>query len=529
MASAAPAFPGYRVTGQLGQGGMGQVFLAEDEMLGRKVAIKTILPAVSGVGESRARFLREARAMATVEHPRVVRVYSFGEAAGQAYFVMELIEGETLAARLHRTPQLSVEEGLRIAREVAEALAAAWSRGIVHRDIKPGNIVLDQDGHVHVADFGLARPAETGRDPSLTREGAFVGSPHYVAPEQARASATDFRTDIYSLGIVLFEMLAGRRPFEGGSAMEVVSRQLTEPTPPLRTFAPQTPDPVARLVRTMTEKDPTLRPASYPTLIASLSGTLPGAGTVAATSLPTSTMPTAEFPAAVPVPVAGKSRPRWLTVGVPAMVVAALLAGYLLRDRLGRTPRPAGDLVVALAPFYGADEESAKEARTLATLVESEVKRVLGDEEGRGVGLATAASAVRSPREARRLGERASADVVLWGEVLAFKEDVELQPALTPVAEGGPLKSPKLPALLLEQGGSPIEVRRKGAMRVAEAVARLAAQAALNRGKADTALALLRECRPTAEMLELRATALDKLGRKDDAAAARRNAEALRN
>jgi hypothetical protein len=528
--ASAPAFPGYRVVDVLGQGGMGQVYLAEDEMLGRKVAIKTILPTVSGAGEHRARFLREARAMATVEHPRVVRVYSFGEAAGQAYFVMELIEGETLAARLHRTPQLSVDEALRIAREVAEALAAAWARGIVHRDVKPGNIILDREGHAHVADFGLARPAEAGTDPSITREGAFVGSPHYVAPEQVRAAGTDFRTDIYSLGIVLYEMLAGRRPFEGRSTLEVVSQQLTEPTPPLRTFAPATPDPVAQLVRTMTEKDPTLRPASYPTLIASLSGTLPGeAGSLSATSLPTSSMPTAAFPGALPVPVARRPRPRWLTAGVPVLVVAALLGGYLLRDRLGRTPRPAGDLVLVVAPFYGADEESAKEARTLTTLVDSEAKRLLGDEEGRAVGLTTGPGAARSAREARRVGERASADVVLWGEVLAFKGDVEVQAALTPVAEGGPLKSPKLPALLLEQGGSPIEVRRRGAMRLAEALVRLAAQGALDRGSADTALALLRECRPTVETLELRAAVLDKLGRQDEADAARRAAEALKS
>jgi hypothetical protein len=528
--TAAPAFPGYRVLDVLGQGGMGQVYLAEDEMLGRKVAIKTILPAVAGAGEHRARFLREARAMATVEHPRVVRVYSFGEAAGQAYFVMELIEGETLAARLHRTPQLAVDEALRVAREVAEALAAAWDRGIVHRDVKPGNIILDREGHAHVADFGLARPAETDTDPSITREGAFVGSPHYVAPEQVRAAATDFRTDIYSLGIVLYEMLAGRRPFEGKSTMEVVSRQLTEPTPPLRTFAPQTPDPVAQLVRTMTEKDPTLRPASYPALIASLSGTLPGnAGSLSATALPTSSMPTVAFPAAIPVPLARPPRPRWLTAGVPVAVLAVVIAGYLLRDRLGRTPRPAGDLVVALAPFYAADDESSKEAHTLATLVESELKRVLGDEEGRAVGLVTAPGPARSAREARRLGERASADVVLWGEVLAFKGDVEVQPALTPVSAGRGILSPKLGTQLLEQGGSPLEVRRKGAMRLAEAVARLATKAALDRGSAETALALLRECRPSAETLDLRAAIFDKLGRGDEAAAARRDAEALRN
>jgi hypothetical protein len=496
---------------------MGQVYLAEDEMLGRKVAIKTILPSVSGVGEGRTRFLREARAMATVEHPRVVRVYSFGETAGQAYFVMELVEGETLQARLQRTPRLTIDEALRIAREAAEALAAAWARGIVHRDVKPSNIILDRDGHVHVADFGLARPVESAGDASVTRDGAFVGSPHYVAPEQARAQAADFRTDIYSLGIVLYEMIAGRRPFEGRTAAEVVARALGEPTPPLQSFAPNTPDPVARLVHTMTEKDPTLRPASYPTLIASLSGTTP----LEAVTLPTRSMPGAAL-------VASKRRSRRLAAGT-ALVLLVLAAGaYALRARLVRAPRPPGDLVVAIAPFYGADEESAKEARTLTTLVESEIRRVLADEEGSAVGLASAPEPARNARAARGLGQRAGADVVLWGETLAFRGEVEIQPALTRVAEAAP-PSPRLDPLLLEaQAASPIEVRRRAAVRLAEAVARFAALTALEGGAAEKALRLLEHCRPSAETLELRARALERLGRDGEAEAARREALAAR-
>lgn len=524
----APAFHGYRVLGALGQGGMGQVYLAEDEVLGRKVAIKTILPAVSGEGEHRARFLREARAMATVEHPRVVRVYSFGEAAGQAYFVMELVEGETLAARLQRTPQLSVEEALRIAREVAEALAAAWARGLVHRDVKPSNIMLDREGHVHVADFGLARQAEAGSDLSITREGTFVGSPHYVAPEQVRTQPTDFRSDIYSLGIVLYEMLAGRRPFEGRSAMEVIARHLSEPPPPLSTYAPETPLPVLQLIRTMTAKEPASRPPSYPTLIESLSGTLPGFGATDS-SLPTTSMPLAALPASVPSPTERKARSRWLTLGAPLVIVAALAGAYLARDLFGRTPRPPGDLVVALLPFYAGDEESAKEARTLFALVQSETRRILGDEEGRAVGLAAATGPARNAREARRQGARGGADVALWGEVLAFRGDVEVQPALTPVDEAGGA-GPKLGTLLFQQqAGSPIEARRRGAARLAEAVARLAAQRALDRGQAETALRLLQECRPSVENLELRASVLERLGRQDEAAAVRREADALKS
>jgi hypothetical protein len=379
---------------------------------------------------------------------------------------------------------------------VAEALAAAWARGIVHRDVKPSNIILDREGHVHVADFGLARPAESGGQDSVTRDGAFVGSPHYVAPEQARAQAADFRTDIYSLGIVLFEMIAGRRPFDGKTAMEVVSRQLTEPVPPLRSFAPGTPEPVDRLVHTMTAKDPTSRPASYPTLIASLSGTAP-----VEASLPTSSMPGS---------LTVRSGRRGLWAGAAVLALVLLGTGDALRDRLAPSTRPAGEFVVAVAPFYGSDEESAKEGKALALLVESETRRLLGDEDGRSVGLASASEPARNVRAARRLGERLGADVVLWGETFAFRGEVETQPALTRVAEGAPA-APRLGPLLFEsQAGGAIEMRRRGALRLAEALVRLAARAALDAGQADTALRLLQECRAEPETLQLRAAALTR-------------------
>jgi hypothetical protein len=532
MATPAPApaaFPGYHVLGSIGHGGMGHVYLAEDELLGRKVAIKTILPEVAGEGARRARFLREARAMATVEHPRVVRVYSFGETAGQAYFVMELIEGETLAERLRRTPRLKLAEALRIAREVTEALAAAWARGIIHRDIKPSNIILDREGHVHVADFGLARPAEPAADAAITRDGAFVGSPHYVSPEQALAKETDFRADIYSLGIVLYEMLSGWRPFEGANAMDVIARHLNEPVPPLREAAPGTPEPVERLVRSMTEKQPAQRPPSYASLIECLAGPFPepGAETASWETL-SSASPTGALPLPAPVPRAARRRPL-LKLGAAAAVALALVAGVVLRDRLVPAPRPSGDLVIATAPFHAVDAGSASEAELLTTLVESELRRLVGDEDGRAVALTSAPRAARSTREARGLGEKASADAVLWGEVLAFRGDVEVRSVLTQVVEGSGPTSAELETLLLSaQGGAPIELRRNAAGRLATGVLVLAARDTLQRGRAETALALLARCPPTTATLQLRAEIQDRLGRAEDADATRRELEAAR-
>ncbi len=257
----------HRILRKLGEGGMGTVYLAEDTTLGRLVAIKVISgdrgPRDQG---ARVRFLREARAMATVEHPHVVRVYSYGESAGVVYLVMEYVEGESLGDRIRRVGRLSVEEAIEIVLQVAGALEAASERGIVHRDIKPSNLLLDARDHVRVADFGLAKlalPEVASDEASLTHTGQLVGSPHYLSPEQARGETVDLRSDIYSLGIVLYEMLAGARPFHGTTPAAVVAHHLHTPLPSLREKRPETPPQLAALVERMTEKDPGRRPGSY--------------------------------------------------------------------------------------------------------------------------------------------------------------------------------------------------------------------------------------------------------------------------
>lgn len=512
MASAAPAIPGYRVLRLLGEGGMGQVFLAEDEVLGRPVAVKTISPEVAGRGEARARFLREARAMATVEHPRVVRVYSFGEREALAYFVMEYVEGEPLADRLRRGP-LGVGESLRITGEVAEALDAAWRRGIVHRDVKPGNILLDREGHVHVADFGLARPrALSGGSDEITREGVFVGSPHYVAPEQARGEQTDFRSDIYSLGVVLYEMLAGRRPFEGKTPTEVVAKHLYEAPPPLRNLAPDAPEAVAQLVERMTAKDPQKRPASYAEVLSTLGGRHM---MLTRTALPTATMPSG---AARP---RARRRRRWWSWAA-AGAAAAALAGALTIGIPYRHPRPPGDLVVAVAPFYGPDQESASEGRAFAALVGSEVTRRLGPDQASAIALVEAPEAVRGHAAARRLGSRLAADVVVWGEALTFRGETEIQPYLTARASDTGL--PRFGAFVVDSAVSPIEQRRRGASHLADALVRLAAERALERGDAREALARIEACDASAPALRIKARSLAMLGRKAEAESALRAA-----
>ena len=205
----------YRVTGELGRGAMGVVYRGVDPSLDRPVAIKVIATRVGAVSASseelEARFLREARVAARINHPGVVTVYDAGREGDSLYLVMELIEGESLAERLSRGDYPTQTEALGLVARVAEALASPHNLGIIHRDVKPANIMLTKDGGVKVADFGVAKAV--GEETNLTRTGIVVGSPAYMAPEQVRGQELDGRTDLFSLGVVLYELLLRRKPF----------------------------------------------------------------------------------------------------------------------------------------------------------------------------------------------------------------------------------------------------------------------------------------------------------------------------
>ena len=458
MSTALPSIRGYRILRPLGAGGMGQVFLAEDETLERRVAIKLIAARLAGEGIARARFLREARVMAGVEHPHVVRIYGFGEADGQPYIVMEYVEGETLADRLSRARRLALEDALRIAREVVQALAAAWSRGIVHRDIKPANILLDREDHVKVADFGLARPR--GGDAELTGSGAIVGTPHYISPEQARGEETDFRSDVYSLGVVLYEMLGGQKPFTGGSPMEVIARHLRDPLPPIGEKCPDVPPGVATLVEAMTAKSPAARPASYPDLLRSLTpaGAMPVALDSAASTMPKG---------AKRIRTTAQPVHRWIAA---AAMLAVIVAGLGLT--LGRSRTRHGSFAVAVAPFYGADAESEKEGRVITSLLESELTRRLPEEDVDVLGVKEVDQIVRSPRAARALTQEVNVDVLVWGEALAFQGEVELAARLTR-RDGTLVEAAGRTETLAAGSPNAIELRRARATALVDMVAEI--------------------------------------------------------
>ncbi len=264
-------FGEFRILGELGRGGMGVVYRAEDPNLKREIAIKVMLPQYAANSDAKARFVREARAQAKVEHEHVAAIFQVAEHAGVPFLVMPLLKGMTLQAAIKANPRPPLTEVIRITREVAEGLAAAHEKGLVHRDIKPANIWLEgKKLRVRVLDFGLARAADveatdTSEGP-LTAEGAIVGTPAYMSPEQARGDAVDGRTDLFSLGVMLYQMSAGELPFRGGSALAVLSALALHVPPPLITKNPAVPPALSNLVERLLAKSAEGRPPTAETV-----------------------------------------------------------------------------------------------------------------------------------------------------------------------------------------------------------------------------------------------------------------------
>lgn len=255
----------YRILEKLGAGGMGEVYLAEDTLLGRRVAIKFLPPEAVSDGHARKRLVREARAAATLDHPNICSVFEVGEEAGRGFIVMQYVEGETLDARITRKPP-DVKEALAVAAQLADALAEAHSHGITHRDIKPSNVMITSRGQAKVMDFGLAKvipevKVESGAETEalLSAPGAVLGTVPYMSPEQVRGEPVDGRSDIFSLGVVLYEMLSGQQPFASKSAAATASAILTHEPPPLARYAKEVPAELERIVGKALRKDPDQR------------------------------------------------------------------------------------------------------------------------------------------------------------------------------------------------------------------------------------------------------------------------------
>ena len=261
-------FGAYRVLELLGTGGMGRVYRAVDEALQREVALKTLLPALAADVEFVARFTREARAAASLNHPNITQVYATGQEGAIPYFAMELIRGRSLEAVARQSGALEPVLAAGYIMQAATGLRHAAQKGLIHRDIKPSNLMLTEDGQVKVTDFGLAKAARA--ETQLTATGEVLGSPGYISPEQAQGQALDARSDIYSLGATFFHLITGRLPFQAPTAVAMILKHMNEPLRSPRALNAAIPFPIAAIIQKMMAKNPAERFQDYDALLREL-------------------------------------------------------------------------------------------------------------------------------------------------------------------------------------------------------------------------------------------------------------------
>ncbi len=330
----------YRLEALIGSGGMSTVYRATDTVLERHVAVKLMHREFAEESDQLERFRREARAVAQLSHPHIVNVIDAGEDAGHPYIVFEYVDGETLKERIRRLGRLPVDQAVAYAIEVARALGAAHARGIVHRDIKPQNVLIGPDGSAKVTDFGIARSLD---DEGLTAAGRVLGTTDYVSPEQAVGQEVSGQTDIYSLGVVLFEMLVGDVPFHGDSQVAVAMRHVREDFPDVRDRRPEVSASLARVLDRMTAKDLGERYPDVATVIRELEEALAleAARSGQSTGEATSVLRTLPEPARQKLPL----RMRWhppLVASILLGVLAAAVMALGAKELADRTERGTG-------------------------------------------------------------------------------------------------------------------------------------------------------------------------------------------
>ncbi len=355
----------YRIISQVGQGGMATVYKAYQPSMDRNVAIKVLPRRLAESPEFAARFQQEARIIARLEHPHILPVFDFGESDGVTYFVMRYLEAGTLKTKME-AGVLELDEIDRLFTQLAEALGYAHAHGIVHRDLKPANALVDEHGNVFLTDFGIAKLLESA-SPRLTQTDAIMGTPAYISPEQAKAQAVDRRSDIYSLGIILYEMVTGSVPFVADTPLAVILKHISDPLPPPSVVKKDIPGPIERVILKALAKEPADRYASAEEFLSAWKRALDDTET--AQRAPASRAGTS-FPAPTAVSQSAGGRTGW---AVGCLIVACLVfsiggIGFVFFNWQGTTT-PAHPTLTPFPTFTSVPTQPPAPIETISTVV----------------------------------------------------------------------------------------------------------------------------------------------------------------
>jgi tetratricopeptide (TPR) repeat protein len=410
--------PRYRIEARLGEGGMGTVYRARDLELDRTVALKLVRPELVSDPAVMQRFKQELLLASRISHKNILRIHDLGDVEGVKFISMAFVEGEDLHHRLARDGALPVVQAVALGRQLAEALDAAHEAGVVHRDLKPQNVLLDAAGNAFISDFGLAKSLDASAM-GMTRTGELMGTPRYMAPEQVEGGAIDHRTDIYALGLILYEMLTGGSPFTGDSALQVMYQRVKQAPKKPRELRADLPEYLERIILRCLERDPKRRYQSAREILADLD----------AQRAPTRTLQ-------ISLP---RSRRGWMATAGVVVALVAVAAAVLFLGRGGGPAPPGQPVSLAVLPFRNASGDASLDwlSASLAEILRADVGQ---SAEVRSVAperlhqvlrdLRLTAGADFDAATLRRIGEFTSADKLVWGQFVRLGEQIRIDATL---------------------------------------------------------------------------------------------------